>query len=96
MLYVPAMQLTLEVPDDVMRALPVPPEERRQRLQTELACLLYAKGWLSFGQGAQLAALSHDRFGWELGDRGIPRHYTEADLEHDLAYARDQRHVSDL
>lgn len=86
--------LTLEIPDDLATALPFPPEERQQRLRTELACTLYGKDWLSFGQGARLAGLSQERFAWELGDRDIARHYTEADAEHDLAYANRQQHVS--
>ena len=90
------MQLTLEIPDELLRALPVPREEQQRRLQTELACLLYAKGWLSFGQAARVAGLEHHRFGLELGDRNISRHYSAADVEDDLAYASRQQHVSGL
>ena len=90
------MQLTLEIPDDLLRALPVPREEQQRRLQTELACLLYAKQWLSFGQAARVAGLDHDRFGMELGDRNISRHYSEEDVEADLAYASRQQYVSNL
>lgn len=86
--------LTLEIPDDLATALPFPPEERHQRLRTELACTLYAKEWLSFGQAANLAGLSQERFAWELGDRDIPRHYSAEDAETDLAYARRQQHVA--
>jgi len=90
------MNLTLEIPDDLARALPLPPEEQESRLQTEMACLLYAKAWLSFGQAARLSGLDHHRFGLELGDRDIPRHYTEEEADHDLEYASRQQHVSGL
>jgi predicted HTH domain antitoxin len=90
------MQLTLEIPDDVARALPLPEGERQQRLQTEMACLLYAKGWLSYGQAVRVSGLDYHRFGLELGDRNIPRNQTAADVEHDLAYASRQQHVSGL
>jgi predicted HTH domain antitoxin len=60
----------------------------------ELTCLLYAKNWLNFGQAARVAGLDHFRFGTELGERDIPRHFSEADAEDDLAYANRQKHVS--
>jgi predicted HTH domain antitoxin len=90
------MQVVLEIPDDVARSLPLPQEERRQRLQTEMACLLYSKGWLSFGQAVRVSGCDYYRFGIELGDRNIPRQMTEADVDHDLAYADRQQHVSHL
>ena len=84
------MALILEIPDELARALPLPSEEREQRLQTEMACLLYAKGWLSFGQAAKLSGFDGHRFSEELADRGIPRQYSEAEVDHDLRYARGQ------
>jgi len=90
------MDVILTVPDEVARALPLPAEERQQRLQTEMACLLYAKDWLSYGQAARLCGLDHYRFGLELGDREIPRHYNEDEAAHDLEYASRQQHVARL
>lgn len=90
------MELVFKVPDEVARALPLPQDEKLPRLQTELACLLYGKGWLSYGQAATLSGLSHDRFGLELGSRAIPRNYSADDLDHDLAYARGEQHIADL
>lgn len=90
------MEVTLRIPDELAKALPLPEEEREPRLHLEMACLLYAKGWLSYGQAVQLSGLDHYRFGLELGDRDIPRQYTEADAEHDLAYARRQQYVARL
>ena len=84
------MALILEIPDELARALPLPSEEREQRLQTEMACLLYAKGWLSFGQAAKLSGLDRHRFSAELAAREIPRQYSEAEVDHDLGYARGQ------
>ena len=45
---------------------------------------------------ARVAGLDHFRFGTELGARDIPRHYSEADAEDDLAYANRQQYVSRL
>ena len=90
------MQLTLDIPEDVARSLPLPQEERRQRLQTELACLLYSKGWLSYGQAVRVSGVDYYRFGFELGDRNVPRQMTEEDVEHEMAYAHRQQYVSRL
>ncbi len=95
-MYVGDMEVTLKIPDDLARALPLPEGERESRLHLEMACLLYAKGWLSYGQAMRLSGLDYYRFGLELGDRGIPRQYTEAEAQHDLAYARRQQHVAGL
>ena len=84
------MQVTLEIPDDIARHLPAAPAERDTRLLLELAVALYAKGTLSLAQGAELAGLSRMDFGFEVGERGIPRHYGAGELAEDLAYAGRQ------
>lgn len=84
------MQVTLEIPDDIARQLPAAPAERDARLLLELAVALYAKGTLSLAQGAGLAGLSRLDFGWEVGERGIPRHYGAGELAEDLSYAGRQ------
>ncbi len=82
------MSVTFNIPEDVLAAMPVPEEERRQYLLLELACSFYSRNVLSLGLAAEMAGLSKADFGLEVGRRGIPRHYTEAELEADLAYAR--------
>lgn len=84
------MSLTLEISDEVMAALPVPAHERERFLRVEMACALYARDVLSLGQAAELAGLPKFDFGQEVGRRGIPRHYTAAELEADQAHARGQ------
>ena len=84
------MQVTLEIPDDIARHLPAAPAERAARLLLELAVALYAKGTVSLAQGAEMAGLSRLDFGWEVGERGIPRHYGGEDLAEDAAYAGRQ------
>lgn len=81
------MSMTLEVPDEIQRALRVPEPERQARLLVELACALYHREILSFGKAAELSQLSQFRFGHELTERGIARHYSEADISEDVAYA---------
>lgn len=85
-----AMSVVLEIPDQVAHALRVPASEQHQQLMTELALALYARGILSFGKARELTPLNRVEFGLLLGRRGIPRHYTEQDVEGDIAYARGQ------
>lgn len=84
------MSLTLDIPDDVMDAVPVPEAERESYLLLELACSLYARDVLSLGRAAAFAGLSKIDFGEVIGSRGIARHYTEAELGDDLAYGRGE------
>ncbi len=84
------MSVTLDIPDDVLAAMPVPEQERKPYLLLEIACALYARDVLSLGRAAELAGMSKPGFGQEVGSRGIARHYTEAELEADLAYARGE------
>ena len=46
--------VVLEIPDDLLASLKVPPEETESRLRTELALRLYQKGLLPFGKARQL------------------------------------------
>ena len=84
------MQVTLEIPDAIAGQLSVQPAERQAQLLLELGCSLYARGSISLAEGAEMAGLSRMDFGWELGERGIPRHYTQENLAEDLAYAGGQ------
>ncbi len=82
------MSLLLEIPDQVAQAMRLPLEDQHQQVMTELAVALYARGILSFGKARELTELNKIEFGLLLGRRGVQRHYTEQDLEDDIAYAR--------
>ncbi len=84
------MSVVLEIPDHVAHAMRLPASDQKESLMTELAVALYARGILSFGKARELTPLSRIEFGLLLGRRDIPRHYTEQDLEDDIAYARCQ------
>lgn len=84
------MSVTLDIPDDVMAALPVAESQRKPLLMLEIACALYARDLLSLGRAADLAGMTKMDFGAEVGRRGIARHYTATELEADLAYARGE------
>lgn len=81
------MALMIEVPDEIQHALQVPEPERRQRLLLELSCALYQRQILTFGKAAELSSEGQFVFGRALAERGIARHYSDADVAEDLAYA---------
>lgn len=78
---------TIEIDDEVYDALQLPAGDRVQAVKEELAISLYAREILSFGKARMLADLSKRDFHELLGERKIPRHYTEAELEEDRRYA---------
>ncbi|CAN2048869.1 conserved hypothetical protein [Candidatus Magnetomoraceae bacterium gMMP-1] len=84
------MSLLLEIPDQVAQAIRLPLMEQKEQIMTELAITLYARGILSFGKACELTILNRIEFALLLGQRGIPRHYTEQDLKDDIDYARGQ------
>jgi predicted HTH domain antitoxin len=81
-------KLILEIPEDVQAALRFPPEEREQELRRELAVALYRRQALPFGKSRALAQMTRWEFEELLGQRQIPRQYSEEDLEEDIWYGR--------
>ncbi len=82
------MSLSLDIPDDVAKALRLPPAEAEAEMRKELALALYARGALAFGKARALARLSTWEFDELLGERQVIRPYGKDDLEMDLSYAR--------
>ncbi|GAB6887430.1 UPF0175 family protein [Desulfothermus okinawensis JCM 13304] len=81
------MGVRLEIPDTVVQAIRLPEERIAQELLVELATALYAQGLLSFGKARELAKMEKYEFSQLLGKRSIIRHYSQEELEDDLAYA---------
>jgi predicted HTH domain antitoxin len=84
------MTFHLDIPESIANSIRLPEPEVEKRLRTELAIALYAQGILSFGKAAELAERTRYAFADLIGERNIPRHYTEHDLAKDLDYARGQ------
>jgi predicted HTH domain antitoxin len=84
------MGMSLIIPDSVLQGLLIPEGEIEQRLRTELAIALYAQGALSLGKAAELAEMNRMNFGEMVGERGIARHYGDAELAQDVSYARSE------
>ena len=83
------MELTLRIPKEVEIALKIPEKEKEFFLLKELASTLYQRGVLSFGKARELADMTKWEFYEELGERGIPRHYTVENFEEDLLYGKE-------
>jgi predicted HTH domain antitoxin len=81
-------QINLEIPDEVVSALRLPPDEMEIELRKELAVSLYARRILPLGKARLLSGLSYWEFNDLLGNRKVCRDYTGQDLETDLDYAR--------
>lgn len=81
------MEAVLRIPEDVIEALRLPPEDIEKELKKELALVLDQRGALSSGKACKLADLTRWEFEELLGQRKIKRHYTERDLEEDIEYA---------
>ena len=82
------MALQLDIPESIAAGLRLPEAEIEPRLRLELALALYSQEILSFGKAVELSGISRYPFGDLLAKRGIPRHYTEADLALDVSYVR--------
>ncbi|MCD6334734.1 MAG: UPF0175 family protein [Candidatus Latescibacteria bacterium] len=80
-------KLMLEIPGEVMETVHLPSGEVERELYKELALALYQRGALSLGKAKALAQMTRWDFEELLGQRGITRHYTRADLEEDIRYA---------
>jgi predicted HTH domain antitoxin len=81
------MSFSLEIPDEVSRAMRLPSPEAEARLRLELAVALYAQQILSLGKAAEFAGISRWELEAILTKRNISMHYTAEDLAEDLAYA---------
>jgi predicted HTH domain antitoxin len=84
---------TLNIPDSVLQGLRIPEGEIAQRLRSELALALYAQGALSLGKAAELAEVDRVLFGEMVGQRGIARHYGDAELAQGVSYARSEQYI---
>ena len=78
------MVLSIEVPDELLRAMRVPTEEAPSRLKRELAVRLYAKGLLSFGNARRLSGMTRWEFHELVGQEGVRRRYDVEELGKDL------------
>lgn len=74
-------RVAVEIPEEVLHAARMTPEE----LRCELAVHLFREGRLSFGKARELAGMTAWAFQMLLGSRGVPVHYGLREYEEDLA-----------
>jgi len=82
-------KIILEIPDQVVEAVKLPPDEIEAEFRKELALSLYRRGVLSLGKAMLLARISRWEFEELLGEREVTRHYTQTDLQEDIVYGLD-------
>ena len=82
--------MQLSIPESIIQSIRLPEGRIEAELLKELALALYAQELLSFGKARELANLDHWQFSQLLGERNIPRHYSETELTEDLDYAHRQ------
>lgn len=81
--------LLIELPEDVIAHLRLPPRSLKQELKKELAVHLYAEGLLPEATACRLADMTRLAFAQLLGERRIPVRYTAEDLDQDLQTLRE-------
>jgi len=77
--------MSLIIPDNILQAARMTPEELRQ----EIAVLLFQKDKLTLGQASQLAGINRLQFQHLLASRQIPIHYDVVEFEEDLKTLRE-------
>jgi predicted HTH domain antitoxin len=82
-------QVTLVIPDDVVSALRLPPDEIESTLRKELVLALYQRRVLPMAKAAVLAQMSRWDFEELLCQRHIERPFSEEDLAADLKFAQE-------
>ncbi len=77
----------IEIEDEVLSALKIPPDEVEAELRKALADSLYARRVLPLGKARMLAKATRWEFEDLLTRYKVPRDYTEKDLEEDLRFS---------
>lgn len=81
---------TLKIPEEIVNALRIPPDDVEAELYKELAIAiaLYQQEMLSSRKASALCGLTRLQFEDLLGKRKVVRHYGDTELEEDIEYAR--------
>ena len=85
------MAISITIPDDVLESAKIPRSELKQELLKEMAFALYSRGITSMGTARKLAKIDKWKFLEGLAERRIVRHYNEAELKEDIAYANSHK-----
>lgn len=77
--------MSLVIPEDIIRATHMSPQE----LRVEIAVLLFQNRKLTLGQAARLACMAQPDFQHLLGRRKVSLHYDVEDFRRDLQTLKD-------
>jgi len=77
--------MNLEIPDDIVRATHLTPDE----LRVEIAVMLFERDRLTLGQASILAGKKQPEFQQVLAGRKISLHYDVEDFRKDLQTLRE-------
>lgn len=79
--------IILTIPSSLVQEMKLPPDTIREEITNELALSLYQRGIITSAQACRLTGLDRFQFEELLWKRHIPVHYSEEDLNQDIAYA---------
>jgi predicted HTH domain antitoxin len=77
--------IVLEIPQEIVLQLKLPPKRAKKMLMEELVLRLYEDGIITSGQGAALLRMERLRFEQFLAEHEIPIHGDPDELEQDIA-----------
>ena len=77
-------KVVIEIPENIIRSVKIPPGEINERVKQELAIRLYEQGILTFGKARELSGMLKWDFHILLGKKGIIRKYDMEELERDI------------
>ena len=80
------MTISIEIPDEILESVKLPPDRAKQELTKEISFSLYQRKLVSMGNARKLSGLDKWSFIEGLAERGIERHYSEQELQEDLEY----------
>lgn len=82
------MAISITIPENVLESTKIPRSQLKQELLKEMAFALYSRGITSMGTARKLAQIDKWEFLKGIAERSIERHYNEAELKEDIAYAK--------
>lgn len=79
------MAVVLEIPDEALLGLGLPPNELNRELRQDLAVVLYVRGALPIGKAMELAELPRHEFEQALKVQQVRRPFDASDLARELS-----------
>jgi predicted HTH domain antitoxin len=83
--------LKFEIPDNMLEEMHISPAVAQTELTKEVVIALYARGLLSLGRACELSGMTRPVFESLIAQRRIERPYDVAELDRDLAWAKETK-----